>query len=148
MAPIQLDIGDPVPLAQRVQAGTYDDCLLFCTKWKIDPTLALKLFQVAAALPFPISIISGYRTEASQRELLARPDTTAAPVHLSTHTSCPATGADVRVDLPTVTDAHKRAFGAAAERVGLRWGGGARRENGIPAGSEWAHVDLGPRQGS
>lgn len=91
-----------------------------------------------------LQIISGYRTAAEQRELEAEGRPT-APVELSTHTVCPAQGADLRIVGSPPTTALRMAFGDAAVRAGLRWGGGSLRgPDGIP--SDWNHVDLGPRQ--
>ena len=115
------------------------------SQWKLDAVLALKLHLLAPQLPFGISIISDYRTADEQAALAKKPGVTAARDDLSTHRSCPPTGADIKVHVP-LTDAVKRKIGAAAAQVGLRWGGGARRENGIPIGNEWAHLDMGPRQ--
>ncbi len=87
--------------------------------------------------------ISGFRTKAEQEALRAR-GRPAAPDELSTHRTCPATGADLRMNgLPTTP--LKKAFGEAAILSGLRWGGGSSRDpdTGIP--SDWNHVDLGPR---
>lgn len=90
-------------------------------------------------------MISGYRTPEQQEELI-REGRPAAPVELSTHTTCPATGADVRV-ATFPTDAIKATWGRIATEHGLRWGGGSPRDDrGIP--SDWNHVDLGPRQQS
>lgn len=112
-------------------------------RWQIDHQLAARLFVMADYLPFEVRIISGFRTaaEQAQLEIEGRPT---APDNLSTHRSCPATGADLRVSV-AVTEAVKATFGEAAVRAGLRWGGGSRvNENGIP--SDWNHVDLGPRR--
>lgn len=117
-----------------------------CSRWTISLELAVKVYLLARALPFPVSIISGHRTAEEQRAL-ANQGATAAPVDLSNHTSCPATAVDLRPSVPVITDEVKRAIGRAAERVGLRWGGGAQRIDGIPVGNEWRHVDLGPRRG-
>ena len=136
-----------IPTRLRADADAAAICNL-AVQWRIDARLAYGLHDMARLLPFPISIISGYRTAEEQSALLRDPSKTAAADHLSTHRSCPATGADIRVQGTQLTDEVKRQVGRAAQMVGLRWGGGARRENGIPVGNEWAHVDLGPRQGS
>lgn len=116
--------------------------------WSLSCELAERLIFVARkwneAATAPIAIISGYRTPERQRELIeeGRP---AAPVGLSTHTTCPATGADLRIPHDSV--AFKWFFGATVEAAGLRWGGGSPKDDiGIP--SDWNHVDLGPRAGS
>lgn len=111
-------------------------------QWKIDAELALRLHLLAWELQLPVSIISGARTPEEQ-EALRRAGRPTAPDNLSTHLSCPATGADLRVHVP-LTESVKSAFGMAARRAGLRWGGGSpRNAHGIP--SDWNHVDLGPR---
>lgn len=112
-------------------------------QWRISCELAVRLHLLARALPFDISIISGYRTAEEQLELEAAGRPT-APDELSTHRSCPATGADLRVGV-AVTDAVKATLGREAITVGLRWGGGSPIDprTGIP--SDWNHVDLGRR---
>lgn len=113
-------------------------------RWLLDPTLAQRLVQMAARAPFPVQIISGYRSPEKQRALAAegRP---AAPVDRSTHTSCPATGADVWPGI-AVTRVVQAQLGEAAVVAGLRWGGGSpvSPTTGIP--SDWNHVDMGPRR--
>jgi hypothetical protein len=90
-----------------------------------------------------LEIISGYRTCGDQERLEAagRP---AAPCHLSTHTTSPATGADVSIGFGPTT-AMKARLGALAVWNELRWGGGSPvdPQTGIP--SDWNHFDLGPR---
>lgn len=129
-------------IAQVVEPST-DPCIL-SERWIIAPELAEKIVRMSASLPFGISMISGFRTKAEQDQLRkdGRP---AADDRLSTHRSCPATGADLRVSV-AVTDAVKATFGQAAVSAGLRWGGGSPvdPQTGIP--SDWNHVDLGPRQ--
>jgi len=95
-------------------------------------------------IPFPIQIISGYRT-AEQQEQLKREGARTAPDELSTHRSCPATGADLWPEV-TPTNPVKATLGTNARLVGLRWGGGSDvdPQTGIP--SDWNHFDLGPRQ--
>ena len=109
-------------------------------KWRIHPELAIRLRQLAQLLPVPVKIISGARTCAQQQQLEeeGRP---AAACEVSTHTTCPATGADLQLETPSA--ALKLAFGMMVEAVGLRWGGGSARVAGIPL--DWNHVDLGPR---
>ena len=116
----------------------------FSEHWKISPVLADKLYQLAQRLPFSISIISGYRSRAHQDELRAsgRP---AAANDVSTHTSCPATGADISVAL-YADGAVKLEVGHQATLLGLRWGGGSPPpldRGGIPV--DWNHFDLGRR---
>lgn len=137
-----------MPIPQRIDPEAPGTAVCdMADRWQIHYQLAWGLFSMSRMLPFGISIISGYRTPERQRELLNDPDATAAPVDRSTHTSCPATGADLRPHVDVIDDQVKRAIGSAAQMVGLRWGGGARRVNGIPVGNEWRHVDLGPRSG-
>lgn len=87
-------------------------------------------------------IISGFRTDATQRAL-RRAGRPAADVDRSTHTSCPATGVDVSLGF-VPTDVLKAFWGRSAVVAGLRWGGGsAVDEKGLP--TDWNHVDVGPR---
>ena len=113
------------------------------SRWKLDPTLAQRLTAMAARAPFPVQIISGYRSPEKQRQLKyeGRP---AAPVDRSTHTSCPATGADVWPGI-AVTRVVQAQLGEAGTIAGLRWGGGSPvdPQTGIP--SDWNHFDMGPR---
>ena len=114
--------------------------------WKLDGRLADRLGHVLEdwleETRMNIAVISGFRTVEEQLEL-ARSGRPAAPPHLSTHTLCPATGADVRIN-GFVTDTMKARFGRIVVMNGLRWGGGSTvSEVGIP--SDWNHVDLGPR---
>jgi len=112
-------------------------------RWMISPELTARLIIMAERAPFPLSIFSGHRSAKKQLSLAAegRP---AAPVDVSTHTSCPATGADVTPNV-AITRVVQAQFGEAAVLAGLRWGGGSPcdPETGIP--SDWRHVDLGPR---
>ena len=111
-------------------------------KWKIAGVLVSKIHCMATRLPFHIQIISGFRTQEHQERLIR--EGMGAPVALSTHTTCPATGCDL---MPTiaVTRVVKAGFGEAAVSCGLRWGGGSPvdSDTGIPL--DWNHVDLGPR---
>lgn len=111
--------------------------------------LARRLVKMAQEphLPFRLSIISGYRDCRKQDEL-ERAGKTSLPCcssgrrPCSTHTTVPATGADL---WPSVapTSAVKAHFGRAAAFAGLRWGGGSPRDaDGFPV--DWNHVDLGP----
>lgn len=120
----------------------------FCgAPWFLAPTLARRLARVLnraeAETGLAWSIISGYRTREEQDQL-RQEGQPAAPDELSTHRTCPATGADVKVaTLPTT--AIKATFGRIATEEQLRWGGGSPvdPETGIP--SDWNHVDLGRR---
>ena len=115
-------------------------------RWLIHPDLAQRLAQMAKELPYPLQIISGWRSSETQASLMAEPDSTAASEDRSTHRTCPATGADVWTPTVTPVAAVKAAVGAAAMRAGLRWGGGGPVDlsTGIP--KDWNHVDLGPRR--
>lgn len=116
-------------------------------KWQIDARLADRLDNVFSdwyqETRIGISVISGFRTDAEQIALGRRGRPT-APVNLSTHTVCPATGADIQIN-GFVTTSMKAIFGRIAIMNGLRWGGGGPvdRETGIP--TDWNHLDLGPR---
>lgn len=117
-------------------------------KWTLSQSLALALVQMdehtRTYFGFGLKIISGHRSIQTQK-LLKEQGRPAADPEVSTHTSCPATGADL---FPTVmvTRVVKAQLGAAARYAGLRWGGGSPQdpETGIP--SDWNHVDEGPRQ--
>lgn len=113
-------------------------------QWGIEEQLASRLQAMAGRTEFPISIISGLRTPQEQKAL-ARAGRPAAPVGVSTHLSCPATGADVMPQI-AVTNIVKARLGAEGVRAGLRWGGGSPVDprTGIP--SDWNHFDLGPRR--
>lgn len=112
-------------------------------RWRISCELARRLLVMSARVPFGLYIISGWRSIEDQLRL-ARAGRPAADPDISTHTSCPATGADLETDIAVVPSV-KAAFGRAAVEAGLRWGGGSPvdPETGIP--SDWNHVDLGPR---
>lgn len=130
-----------MPLPQRIDPTT-DPCDLM-SRWLISRELAVKLVRLSGRVEFPFNIISGYRTRTRQEELTQQGRPTANP-DLSTHLSCPATGADLWPDV-AVTDVVKARLGAEAVSVGLRWGGGGPvdPETGIPI--DWNHFDLGPR---
>jgi len=112
-------------------------------RWMITEDLSRRLSFMAERLPFGLSIISGHRTASKQLQLGAEGRPT-AQVDRSTHTSCPATGADLWPGV-AVTRVVQATFGEAAVVAGLRWGGGSPidPDTGIP--SDWNHVDLGPR---
>jgi len=99
--------------------------------------------QMLASTGKTADIISGFRTDAEQIAL-GRSGRPTAPVDLSTHTTCPATGIDIRLT-GLVTDTDKRIFGRIAESFGFRWGGGSQFVDLIPL--DWNHLDLGPRGG-
>lgn len=128
-----------MPLPEIVTGA--DPCRL-ASRWTISEPLARKLVLLADRLPFPVRIISGHRSVELQRDL-ARQGRPAADPDRSTHTSCPATGADLWPSI-AVTPAIKARVGREAVEVGLRWGGGSPVDSGgIP--SDWNHFDLGPR---
>lgn len=103
--------------------------------------LAAALWKAERETGLEWSIISGYRTPEEQDRLRAEGRPT-APNECSTHLTCPATGADVRVHT-FPTRAIKATWGRIATEEGLRWGGGSPPDDaGIP--SDWNHVDLGP----
>jgi len=92
----------------------------------------------------PVYIVSGFRTEAQQRELHRRGRPT-APDQLSTHRSCPATGVDISFGSFGASGFEKAVWGRITLIHGLRWGGGGKTDPaGIPL--DWPHVDRGPRQ--
>jgi hypothetical protein len=89
-----------------------------------------------------VTLISGFRTAAQQKSL-GRSGRPTAPDELSTHRSCPATGADVSLGFAPVR-IQKAIWGRVAIMNGLRWGGGGKIDSGgMPL--DWGHVDLGPR---
>jgi len=129
-------------LPQLIQPYETDFCGLI-SRWRIHPRLGQGLFEIAARAPFSVSIISGYRSPEKQRQLEAAGRPAADPA-LSTHLSCPAGGADVRLDVHPTANV-KAEFGRLAIAAGLRWGGGGPvDQDGIPV--DWNHVDLGPRR--
>lgn len=126
-------------------------CEELVRRWEITPELAARLLTLSAlwlerfGAIGSLSIVSGYRTREEQAAL-EREGRPAAQDKLSTHRSCPATGADLR--LPLEADAYTKAeLGRLVYFAGLRWGGGSPRDvHGMP--TDWNHVDLGPRASS
>jgi len=118
------------------------DCGL-ANRWGITPELQFRLERAAGQLEFRIAMISGLRTPKEQ-EGLRRSGRPTAPDDVSTHLSCPATGADVMPQIG-ITDVVKARMGAEGTFAGLRWGGGSPPDpdTGIP--SDWNHFDMGPR---
>lgn len=123
-----------------------ESCSL-AARWGLSNLLTSRL--ILAAIQFeqetrrPVELISGSRTRAEQAAL-GRSGRPAAPDNVSTHRSCPATGADVSLGFG-VTRVMKATWGRIAVMNGLRWGGGGPVDDGgIPL--DWAHVDLGPRE--
>lgn len=131
-----------MPIGQEITPEV-DPCLV-AKRWKISLKFATLLVLMSGRLEFNFWIISGFRTAAAQQRLLDAPNSKAAPIGRSTHTSCPATGGDFRLGTPATNFAKAR-FGTEAVFVGLRWGGGSPIDpsTGIP--SDWNHLDLGPR---
>ena len=162
-----------MPLPRAVTADS-DPCAL-SSEWKVDQrvtVLLVLLIRLMARDPRLIGIvtglriISGFRTIAEQIEL-AQQGRPAADPQLSTHTTCPATGVDLRLNdhMDPENDIGDRglwlAVGEIAESIGLRWGGGSAnatwwRPQDAPriAGtrvrdyypSDFNHFDLGPRK--
>jgi hypothetical protein len=119
---------------------TTDPCQL-ARRWIIATELAERIVCLTHHVPFSFQIISGWR-DRDEQESLIRAGRGAA-MDKSTHTSCPATGADLW-PLVAVTTNVKGYLGAACTLCGLRWGGGSSLdEDGLPW--DWNHVDLGPR---
>jgi len=118
-------------------------------QWRLECDFAHRvarvLFDVEAELGRDARVISGFRTRREQDALRAR-GRPAAPDHLSTHRTYPATGADISIGM-VPTDTQKAIFGRIVVFNGLRWGGGSPvdPQTGIP--SDWNHVDTGPRSG-
>ena len=116
-------------------------------RWRISQELSIRLWNMAGNIPFGLEIFSGFRTEAQQNELRESGRPT-APNDLSTHLSCPATGADIRFALggANIEKVSQAQFGMFAVFSGLRWGGGGKIDptTGIPI--DWNHLDLGPRK--
>lgn len=115
--------------------------------WGLSRELSFKLAAVMERWEeetrMGIHVLSGMRTRAEQ-EALIRAGAPAAPVELSTHTTCPSQGADLGF-AAFVTTTMKGRFGLIVTENGLRWGGGSPVDpsTGIP--SDWNHVDTGPR---
>lgn len=131
-------------IPQRVDPqSTAEQLCAFADKWRIDVRLALGLHRMAQVFPHPLMMVSGFRTPAEQEAL---PD--GAPVDVSTHTSCPATGADLQVVGWNKQNAPleiRLVFAGTARAAGLRVGGGSKIDSDGVA-SDWNHVDLGRRE--
>ena len=121
-------------------------CDLIAT-WGVDPRLADIVAGAAAEISNStgrtLRIISGFRTDETQRQLIAD-GRGAAPVGLSNHTVCPSRAVDVSIGAAP-TNVQKALLGSIMVFAGLRWGGGSPVDpkTGIP--SDWNHFDLGPR---
>jgi len=124
------------------------DACQMAIKWGISLDLAVRLVEMASNIPFGLTIFSGARTPEHQDRLREEGKRT-ADNDKSTHLSCPATGADVRMTLgaANLENRSQILFGQAANIVGLRWGGGSAQDPAkkgiIPL--DWNHLDLGPR---
>lgn len=138
-------VGRQIP--EREPLSESDPCAI-ARRWRISEDLAHRLVssadQYVQETRGTVQIISGFRTRDEQRAL-AREGRPTAPDEVSTHRSCPATGADVALGfLPTRVQ--KAIWGRIVTMNGLRWGGGGPvDEGGIP--EDWGHVDRGPRTG-
>jgi len=131
-----------MPLATIVSPES-DPCQV-SDYWGISEDLALRVINGASRLEFPVSIISGLRSNEEQNAL-RRSGRPAADNVRSTHLSCPATGVDLMPQI-AVVNVVKARLGTEMHLAGLRWGGGSPvdPETGIP--SDWNHFDLGPRR--
>jgi len=132
-----------MPIPERIGSVTGLDPCDVAMRWGISYELSERLSQGADRLEFPVAIISGLRT-AAQQEALRRGGRPTAPPAVSTHLSCPASGADLMPQI-AVTNVVKARLGTEMTLAGLRWGGGSSPDpdTGIP--SDWNHFDLGPR---
>jgi len=147
-----------LPEALPDDPNDLDAVCALSARWGIHPELARRLAIMQQACPFRLNLISGYRTAERQAEL-EREGRPTAPDALSTHRSCPATGADISpVNVTGLSQPVQVYVGEAATRAGLRWGGGSptkrlvfpgagkKGDTGLDIPSDWQHVDLGPRQ--
>ena len=122
-----------------------DACQL-SERWGLDPRMAEKLLLSAQDFWFEtrrsVSIVSGYRTRAEQTALRRKGRPT-APDEISTHRSCPATGADISMG-PGLVVTEKHIWGRILFMNGLRWGGGSPLDDDLVP-TDWQHLDAGPR---
>lgn len=131
-------------IPQRLEPGASSELTTaVAAKWRISCELSEGIHVLAALIPWPLQIVSGYRSPLLETQTPGGIDP-----KISTHCSCPATGADLQVIGWTKGDAPdhvRQIFGANAQAAGLRWGGGSRSDprTGFPV--DWNHVDLGPR---
>ena len=117
-------------------------------RWAVDPDTMGRVWLSARDFEFEtggrrVSIISGFRTRAEQRQL-GRQGRPTAPDEVSTHRSCPATGVDISLGL-NASGFLKVTWGNIVLRHGLRWGGGGPTEPDSLIPLDWRHVDRGPR---
>jgi hypothetical protein len=127
------------------QYGYSNFCEL-ADRWGITDGLAYRLMRSAQELSFishrSAFIISGFRSRAQQIELKRRGRPAADPDR-STHTTCPATGADIWLG-PNPPAGLIMRWWQIVGLNGLRLGGGSPlNDDKVP--SDWPHVDLGPR---
>ena len=132
-------------MPERELVTDADACDL-ALRWGLDFRFAEKLLLSAqdfeAETRAAVTILSGYRTKAEQDRLRKR-GRPAAPDGISTHRSCPATGADVSLGFAATTTI-KHIWGRILFMNGLRFGGGSSLDDDLLP-TDWQHVDAGPR---
>lgn len=117
------------------------DVCSFADRWGISDELARRLMVMASRLPWTLQIISGHRSCQQQEALDSLPCCSSGQRPCSTHTTTPATGADVW-PVPTPVSAVKAAMLEAAYFADLRMGGGSPLDSeGFP--TDWNHLDMG-----
>jgi len=132
---------------------TLDNWCELANNWRVSETTMRRVAEAADVYRQrtgkPVSITSGFRTDAEQ-DALRRSGRPTAANDQSTHLSCPATGVDISLGLgPSRFEIVT--WGEIAMTKGLRWGGGGKVQRvpgkGIPLGIplDWQHVDRGPR---
>lgn len=146
--PEALEEKDPCDISARwilhLRVAAY--LLLLARILSADP----RIIALQKGVKLLLVLISGYRT-ADEQEALAAAGRPAADPSRSTHLSCPATGADIRIEghMDPFSNAESKQVwlivGQTAESIGLRWGGGSPRDSdGFPV--DFNHFDLGPRK--
>jgi len=135
---------------ERETLAAKDYCLL-AERWQVDPSVMRRVIVSAEDFQHEtgrdVQLISGWRSRREQTSL-GRAGRPAAPDHLSTHRSCPATGVDVSLG-PSPTSTMKLIWGRIVVLNGLRWGGGAAYptiSGSLPTGSMWTRglAELAP----
>jgi len=115
--------------------------------WSLDRLLAVRICRVIRRFEresgIRLEVISGYRT-AEEQQSLTRAGRPTAPPGKSTHTTCPATGVDVK-PWTFPTREIKILLGRIGMEEGLRWGGGSAPDSSGIIPQDWNHFDLGPR---
>ena len=103
---------------------------ILTTGWGLAPELACGWIAARNALacqgtPMTISVISGRRTLAQERQLAAEGRPTASNPECSNHIPCPGTDVSHALDVTILPDTPAAwvLYGAAVEAQGLRWGG-------------------------